>query len=389
MKDTPFRLTPFLLSKYFIFGFTSVYYILASYLEQRGIPSEKTGFLVSAFFFATTLARPVSGRLTERLGARRTVLMSALLATGGSMILTLAGTSLPLIFLCRIVTGFGFGSMVVALATLQNLVVPDEIRGSAFSWTAVGSVAPLFTVIPLGEYLIHTEHYGLYLWMAPVLSLLAAWMTRALPSDRDRFTPGEMPSGSWRELLSTPGMKTLLTCSFLFAVPDGTLVYIVNLTDSLGLVGSFFMVPVSVSALVTRAFGRRIPDLIPRIWLPAPCFALMATALFGTTLAGSNDQLILWGSLFGLGMGLGFPVLFSLTGDLLPPRLRARGTAAVYLIMDFCWMGVPLVMGFCKPILGLPFTFRCMSTLSIGSALWVQWMWNRTVREAKTSPSRC
>lgn len=388
MNDAPFRLTPFLLSKYFIFGFTSVYYIFAAYLEQMGISPEGTGFLVSAFFFATTLARPISGRLTERLGARKTILLSALLATAGSVILTLSGTSLPLLLLCRILTGFGFGSMVVALATLQNLVVPDEIRGSAFSWTAVGSVAPLFTVIPLGEYLIRTGHYGLYLWMAPVMGLFAAWMTRALPSDRNQEPPGETPSISWGELLAAPGMKTLLICSLLFAVPDGTLVYIVNLTDSLGLVGSFFMVPVSLAALAVRAFGRKIPDLIPRTLLPAPCFALMASALFGTTLAGSNVQLILWGSLFGIGMGLGFPVLFSLTGDLLPPRLRARGTAAVYLIMDFCWMGVPMAMGFCKPILGLPFTFQVMAVLSIASALWVQWLWNKVQTPTKACPSR-
>lgn len=386
-RTSTFRLTPFLLAKYFIFGFSSVYYLFAAYLRQIGISSEGTGFLVSAFFFATILARPVSGRLTEHLGARRTFLFSALLATAGSMVLTLSGTSLPLLLFCRIVTGFGFGAIVVALATLQSLVVPDDIRGSAFSWTALGSVMPLFTVIPLGEYLLRSGHHEIFLWMAPILGLLATGTTTYLPTYKDPEASVLNLPAPPGQFLTTPGIKTLLACAFFFAVPDGTIVYIVNLTDSLGLIGSFFMVPLSLAALATRAFGRRIPDLLPRTWLPAPCFALMAFALFGTTLTRSNVQLVLWGSLFGTGMGLGFPVLFSLIGDLLPPQLRARGTAMVYLIMDLCWMAVPLAMGFLKPILGLPLTFRGLAVFSVASAGMIQWMWNRLPNGIRSLPN--
>lgn len=377
LKNDDYHLTTFLLATYFIFCFCDVFFLFAAYLERIGIPSGKTGFLVSSFFIATTLVRPASGWLTERLGARKTVLLAALLTFFGSLILTVSGTSMSLILISRLLTGMGYGTYMVALTTLQCMVFPDEIRGSAFAWTAIGSIASIFTVMPLCEYLVRTGHYSLYLWTAPGLILLALLAARNLPQAKHVVPEEGDTSASWGTLLATPSLKTLLVCALFFAVPDAAITYLANLAASMDLVGSFFMIPVSLAALAMRTWGRMIPDILPRRWLAAPSFGLMSLALMGTSLAGSNIHLVIWGTLFGIGVGLGYPVLFSLVGDLLPGPLRAKGTALVYLAQDICWMGIPLLLGLCQPLLGLPLTFRILSTLSIASAVGVQWMWSR------------
>ena len=389
LKTNDYHLTTFLLATYFIFCYCDVFFLFAAYLEKIGIASGQTGFLVSVFFVATTAMRPAGGWLAERWGARKTVLASGVLTFVGSLILVGAGTSFPLILLSRIITGMGYGSYMVALTTLQCLVFPDEIRGSAFAWTAVGSIASIFTIMPLCEYLVRAGHYGLYLWTAPALILLAIATARALPRatghcDEDADTP----PASWNGLFSAPSLKVLLICALFFAVPDASLTYMANLAASLGLLGSFFIIPVSITALIIHTWGRHLPDILTRRWIAAPSFALMAATLLGASISGSNLTLAFWGALFGVGVGLGYPVLFSLVGDLLPPRLRGRGTAAVYLAQDICWIGIPLLIGICQPHLGLPVTFRGLAILSILSAIMIQWMWMRCSRECSTLPTQ-
>lgn len=383
IKKSEYHLTTFLLATYFIFCYCDVFFLFAAYLERIGIHSGQTGFLVSVFFVATTIVRPAGGWLAERFGARRTVLASALLTLAGSLILVTAGTSFPLILLSRFITGIGYGSYMVALTTLQCLVFPDEIRGSAFAWTAVGSIASIFTIMPLCEYLVRTGRYSIYLWTAPALVLMAIGTARALPRATGRCDDdADAPPPSWNALFNAPSMKILLICALFFAVPDASLTYMANLSASLGLLGSFFMIPVSITALIVRTWGRNLSDILPRRWIAAPSFGLMAAALMGASLCGTNLTLAIWGGLFGIGVGLGYPVLFSLVGDLLPPRLRGRGTAAVYLAQDICWMGIPLLIGICQPRLGLPLTFRGLAVFSVISAAMIQWIW------AKNQPLR-
>ncbi len=383
-NKSDYHLTTFLLATYFIFCYCDVFFLFAAYLEKIGISSGQAGCLVSVFFVATTIIRPTGGWLSEKIGARKTVLLSALLTLAGSLVLVVSDSSFTLILLSRVITGIGYGSYMVALTTLQCLVFPDEIRGSAFAWTAVGSIASIFTVMPLCEYLVRAGHYGAYLWTAPALILLAIATARALPRatgncDED---DDEHPA-SWNALFRAPSIKVLLVCALFFAVPDASLTYMANLAASLGLLGSFFMIPVSITALIVRTWGRKLSDILPRRWIAAPSFGLMAATLLGASTSGTNLVLAFWGALFGIGVGLGYPVLFSLVGDLLPPRLRSRGTAAVYLAQDICWMGIPLLIGICQPHLGLPITFRGLAVLSILSAILIQWIW---VRRSQESP---
>lgn len=377
LRQQRFNPTPFLLATYFIFCFTNVFYLFAVYMEKIGMPSGQTGFLVSAFYIATTLTRPLGGWLTEKIGTHKSLYLAILLAVGGSTLLAFSKNSFFLILLSRVLSGVGFGCSLVALTTLQSLVVPDEIRGSAFAWTTIGSIASMFTILPVCEFLVHSGHYSLYLWTAPCLALAAGLVVSTLPHAEKRGGAGTSSHESWNSLFGTPGLKTLLLSGLFFAAPDASIVYLANLTASRGLVASFFMLSVSLTALAVRVFGRRLPDVVPRPRLVAPSITFMAGALFGATLVNSNIQLTLCGIAFGIGMGLGYPVLFSLVGDLVSPGLQAKGTALTYLSQDICWMGIPLVMGFFKPLLGLSGTFRVMAIISIASAVVIQWMWTR------------
>ncbi len=372
----------FVAATFFIYAFTTVYYLFASFLEKGGEGSAAVGLLVSAYYVTVSLIRPFGGWMTEHLGVRKTLVTAGLVAALGGL-LPLGDPSAVRLFLARVVTGVGFGSYCVALASLQCLVVPDRSRGATFAMTSIGSIAPLFLVIPVADWFLQRGLFTAYLLEAPLLAVAAAAMAFLLP-DGDAPDCTSRPTwGSYGQLFARDGMRLLLLSAFSFAVTDSAIVYIANLTASKGLTASPFISISGVTALVVRLLGRNLMDRLPRRKLAGPSFGIMALALLWASLTGEATGLALAGVLFGAGLGVAFPVHMALVGDLTPPELRPKGTAMVYLAQDLSWIGLPLFIGFTSPLLGLPGAFRSLAGFALAASTALTLFWNRPSRGSR------
>ena len=384
MGEKKWGLALFVAATFFIYAFTTVYYLFASFLEMEGRSSAATGLLVSAYYVTVFLVRPFGGWMTEHLGVRKTLVTAGLVAALGGL-LPLGDPSVVRLFLARVVTGVGFGSYCVALASLQCLVVPDRSRGATFAMTSIGSIAPMFLVIPLADALLQRGFFLAYLIEAPCLALAASATALLLP-DIDKRPCRLRPTwGSYRDLFALANVKLLLLSAFAFAVTDSAIVYIANLTASKGLTASPFISISGVTALVVRLLGRNLMDRLPRRKLAGPSFGLMALALLWASLTGEAEatDLTLAGALFGAGLGVAFPVHMALVGDLTPPELRPKGTAMVYLAQDLSWMTLPLFIGFTSPLLGLPGAFRSLAGFALAASAALTLFWNRPSRGSR------
>jgi MFS family permease len=369
----------FVTATFFIYAFTTVYYLFASFLESQGRGSAAVGLLISAYYVTVSLIRPFGGWMTEQMGVRKTLVAAGLIAAVGGL-LPLGDPSTARLLLARVVTGVGFGSYCVALTSLQCLVVPDRLRGSTFAMTTIGSIAPLFLVIPVADGLLQRGLFTAYLIEAPLLALAAATMAFFLP-DREGGACVTRPAwGSYGQLFARSGMKLLLLSAFAFAVTDSAIVYVANLAGAKGLSASPFIAISGVAALVVRLLGRNLMDRLPRRKLAGPSFGLMALALLWASAAGNMTGLALAGALFGAGLGVAFPVHLALVGDLAPAELRPKGTAMVYLAQDLSWMGLPLFIGFTSPLLGLPGAFRALAGFALAASVALTLFWKRPSR---------
>ncbi len=353
-----------------IFGFANAYFLLASFLESQGFSPAVTGLLVSVFYGTTLLARPLAGSCIERRGVRHTLLLS-----GGGAFLGGAGllffTSAPAIFCCRVVAGLGFSFGTVALAAYQGLAIPPELRGKSFALTAIGSIATMLFVVPLGEGLMSAGYPMGYLAIPPLLALA----TLALGSSLPPLSAAQIPPawGTWRELLAHRPYRWILGSSFCFSLADASVLFLSTLVHEAGLSASPFMAATAGGAVVARTLGLRA--MTPR---RRPALAIAAAALMGLAvgllpLAHSSTLLGLFGALFGVGVGFAYPVNLALVGDLLPSALGPKGTAGVLLAMDLCWMVVPLALGAAAPLVGLPRAYAAFSLVIVGGAALLAW----------------
>jgi hypothetical protein len=273
--------------------------------------------------------------------------------------------------------GAGFSLFLVALATYQGLAIPEQVRGSFFALACVGSIAPLFTILPAAEALLFSGHVRLYLGLAPLAAVLCFAMSFSLePLDASGALPKNW--GTFAELMGSRGYPTLLLSALCFSLPDAAIVYVARMASEGGLSPSAFMIPVALapsvcvsSAEVCSTAYRALPWLLR--------FRPDGRGPFRRLLCGIRFVLALCGTLYGVGVGYAHPIHLALVSDLAVPSLRAKGTPALShhghrLVRRspgtrFSWRNH-----------GVADAFRAAAFVTLGAAVGVHLLWLRVGR---------
>ncbi len=361
-----------------IFGFSNVYYLLGVYLAMRGMASPKEiGWVMGAFYAASTFSRPFVGSLVPRLGLRRLFIAGSLLCLVSSSAFALSGRGLAGLLFWRVLMGIGSSFYVISLTTYQTLGIPDSIRGSAFSLISAGGIVPLVTFVPLADFFLQKGWVQAYIWFLPVLSLYALYCGLRLPYLEIPAETPETPRTGLAAALGTPGIRILLVSVTFFSMTDACLLAIGGIASERGLLPSLFLTANASMGLLVRIGGRRILDLLPRKSLAAPAIALTSLGLFGASFANGNLVYALCGILFGVAMGLGFPLHMALIGDVAEPAQRSRVASLVWFSMGGCFFVVPILLGNLAGALGTAGAFRSLTAILFGSSLGVHFLWKR------------
>lgn len=359
-----------------IFGLSNVYYLLGIYLAMRGMGSPREiGWVMGAFYAASTFSRPFIGSLVPRLGLRRMLAAGSLLCLFGSSAFALSGPGLPGLLFWRVLMGIGSSLYVISLTTYQTLGIPDSIRGSAFSLISAGGIVPLVTFVPLADFFLHKGWTEAYIWFIPLIAALALVCGLRLP---DLEVPAEKDGNKGPGLLTLvakPGIRTLLVSVTVFSMTDACLLAIGGVAAERGLFPSLFLTANASMGLIVRIGGRRILDVLPRRRMAAPAIALTSLGLFAASFTGGNLAYALCGVLFGIAMGLGFPLHMALIGDVATPAERAGVASLVWFSIGACFFVVPILLGNLAGTLGTVGAFRALTLVLLASSFGVFLLW--------------
>ena len=149
-----------------------------------------TSWLVTGYLIAMASLQPVAGRLGDRLGRRRLILVGLCGFGLASLGATFAPT-LPVLILCRVAQGVAGAVVLPNGDALLREIVPDERRASRFGM--LGSAIGLAAAIgpPLGGILVSTAGWRTMFAVNLLLvvpALILGW--RAIPGRRDRGASG-------------------------------------------------------------------------------------------------------------------------------------------------------------------------------------------------------
>lgn len=375
------------LANYGIICFSNIYFLFGPFYSSIGASPRAVGLFLSVFYMTMIICRPLGSWTMERLGIRRALIGSSIMsaAAAAGIALSLSAPSVLLTF--RALSGVSASVFIVSTIAYQSMTLKESNRGIGFALFTSGSMLPMATIVPLAEFLLKGGHSTLYVWL-PVLVALICLAISLKIKDVTSSSRKKRVWGAYRDMLSHPGVKTLYVTAFLTSLADGATLCAAALAGERGVAVSWFMVSAAISAVLIRTVGFRGMNKIPRTLLTAPAAALMGFSLLCLSYSRSNAFFLLNGTLFGLGIGAGFPTGLSMIGDLLSVEYHPKATGSFLLAMDIGWVVTPLLFAFLSPFLGAAGSFKLigisvlLSSTAVHFMYWVP-LWKKQISHAQ------
>ena len=306
-------------------GFGIVIPLFPFYVESMGGTARTVGFLFACFSFTQLVATPLLGRLSDRVGRRRVILVS-LLGNAVAMVLFAIATSqllLPLLFASRILAGGTAGNLAACQATVADVTSGEQrTRGMGRLGAGIGLGLVLGPVI--GSTLSHFGPWAPPLGAAALATadFVAAFFL--MPETREIVPLGKIAVKGSAALAAVLGQRRLLTVLGLYFC---TFLYMTTMQVALALlakerldwgekqIGAIFGGYGAITFTVQGILISRISRLYGPI--RTVTFAALLSAAGLVTIAFAHQPISLLAGIFVLALGLGItqPLLSSIASE--------------------------------------------------------------------------
>jgi multidrug resistance protein len=352
-----------------LIGFGIIIPLLPLYAKQFGANGLTVGLLLMSYSLMQFFFAPMWGRLSDRIG-RRPVLMISLAASAIGYAIWGFANSLAMLFLSRLVAGFGNANLAVAQAYISD-VTPEEYRsqgmgmiGAAFGLgfvlgPAIAGVASHFGV--------HPNTLGFVAAFFSIIDLLVTALVLPEPENRgdNAHDPFSLGAGFYLNTLTNKkfalALFIIFVSTFAFANMETTLVLLTSkyfnftMTENSYLFTGLGLVMVVVQGGLIRRLGKKYPDA-PLITVGT---ALVAVGLILTPATHNLTILCVALVILATGSGINNPSTSSLLSKLCP-REQTGGV-----------MGVGQSMSTLGRILGPIAGGFLFDTMGAGSPYWL------------------
>jgi MFS family permease len=346
--------------------------LLTLFALNLGARPFDVGMLAATFALFPMLLSWLSGRLTDRFGARWPITLASLASSAG-MLVPYFFPGLPTVFFAAAMLGFSLTFFSVSTQNLVGLMSTEHNRTRNYSnYTMLGSVGSFVGPLIAGFGIDHVGYQSsllcLVAWpFVPVL-LLLVWGDKLPKGSRSAA-----PTGSIKRALQVPGVWRILALSSL--AQCGTNIfqfYTPVYATSIGMSASTIGVILAMYAVA--GFGSRmmLPGLIasfsPKKVL-ACAFLLGAISFTLVPFSTSANVLAFLAFLFGFGMNCSQPItMMSMyssskggrSGEALGLRFTADNATKIV---------IPFLFGMLATVLGLGAIFWGSAVLLVSGSL--------------------
>lgn len=338
---------------------------------DSGASPLQVGVLAAGSQLAPVLLAFHAGRLVDRLGSRRPLVVAAMCGMAGILLPYLL-PGMPALFAGSVLLGiWTTGCVLVSQALLRTLSEPARLANNLAVYGTYGALTMLVGPPLAGFAIDHVGHLNACLWLLPfplaVLLMLAYWGAGLPPGTRSREAPAKLlDTLADRHLwwvIAVSGAVQLAMELFPFYLP----IY----AHGIGLSASAIGLVLACLPLSTLAVRPLMPRLLARFGdmpLLGYSFALAALAFAMVPLFRDPVLLGLVAALFGLGIACGQPLTLLLlmkraAKDRVAEAMGLRVTATGILRLV-----APSLFGGLAASLGMAAVFAVTGALLFGCA---------------------
>ena len=167
--------------------------VVADYaMKTYDAPAATAGLAASIFVIGALIARLFSGRIMDRVGRKRLLIIGAVLEVAFSA-LYLTGLGLWLLFALRLLHGIAFGTCSTAIGTIVTALVPDNRKGEGVGYymlsvTLGAAIGPF-----LGMFLTQNAGFQTLFLVAAAVALACLLAATQLRVPKTLYRPKPWP----------------------------------------------------------------------------------------------------------------------------------------------------------------------------------------------------
>lgn len=397
----------------FIFGTAVNFFIMVNYyglmvvvadyaMKTYDASAATAGLAASIFIIGALFARFVSGRVIERVGRKRLLVIGAVMEVAFS-VLYLAGVGLELLFVLRCLHGIAFGTCSTAIGTIATSLVPDSRKGEGVGYymlsvTLGAAIGPF-----LGIFLAQNVGFQTLFIVAAVVAiscLLTALQLRVpqgstpivnvsqerndLPraesttqemGDKTHVTNARHGAGFH---LSRPRIENYLetsilpistVCALLFFCYSSLLTFLTPFAAENGLdaPASIFFVVYATATFVTRPFTGKLFDRKGDRMVMLPAFIVFIVGMGILAATHQPATLLIAAALLGFGVGTVQASGLALAVRIAPDERLGLANSTFYILLDV-GVGIgPLLLGLVQPLWGYRGLFTAVALIAIAA----------------------
>jgi MFS family permease len=314
------------------------------FLLDLGATEARIGTIVALAGVASIVTRPWMGRLMDRYSRRLVIRMGALLSAVATLAYAFVDHIGGLVMVARLVQGVGYAMTLTAFWTYVSDRFPPRNRAQGVALFGISGLIPLGLGPALGDGILRVGGYQTLFLASSGLSLLA--LALALSLERSGVTTGATAVGFGAVLRSPPMLPVWVGTFFLSFGFTAAFVYVKTyvVTAGLGTVGPFFLA-YGLSAVLWRIGFSWVPDRVGPHRMILPGLAFYAGGMWLLGIGGSQPVMAVAGLVTGLGHGISYPVMLSLSTIRAADGDRGAATAIFTAIFDAGLLGMAPVLG--------------------------------------------
>jgi MFS family permease len=324
-----------------------------------GATAATAGVLIALYAFLPMLLAVPVGRVIDRIGVRRPMLVGSIGVAAGAALPAL-WPGLPTLYVAATLLGASFMIFQVATQYATGELSGADARAEGYSLLALGYSLSSFAGPLVAGFVI--DHWGfrsayallVVFPLLPIVALAAGRLALPRPAERHVAATGH---GSALGLLTHAKLRRVFALNVLFALAwDLHTIFVPVYGASVGLTASQVGMVLSSFALATFAVRLAMPVLARRF----SEFQVLTVALFVAAVAycgfpfttGAATMMALSFAL-GLGLGSGQPMVMSLLYTHSPPGRMGEAAGVRMSVVQSMAVAVPLVFGALGATIGL------------------------------------
>ena len=297
---------------------------------------DAAGILVTAFLITAIVVRPFSGKLLERYGKKRMLIISIAFYLVSS-VLYMFLKPFALLVVLRMFQGIWFSILTTASGAIAADIIPPHRRGTGLGYFTMSTSLAVVLGPFIALFIIQSYSYDVLFLLLSVFALIGALCALSVENEGlGEPNKAAKLSFRWHDLFEMKAMPIAIFALFVAISYSSVLSFISlyaaekHLLDA----ASYFYIVFAIAMLSVRPFTGALFDRFGSKVVILPAFFVFGLGLFVMAMVDSTWMLLLAGGIIGVGFGT---LSTSLQTEAVKNALKERtayATATYFTLFD-------------------------------------------------------